>query len=70
MLRHGQHVPPSVAVTSVRNLHQDIKDGVKGDKALLEVTYSDEVDLPKTFFVKCLGDLLPRLWAYYFWFAS
>eukprot|EP00435_Cladocopium_sp_Y103_P072167 s7_g39.t1 len=52
MLRHGQHLPPSVAVTSVRNLCQDIKDGVKGDKALLEVTYSDEADLPKTFFVK------------------
>ena len=55
MLQCGQHLQQHVAVTSVRNLRTDIKDGVKGDKALLEVKYSEEVDLPTTFFVKCPG---------------
>lgn len=55
MLQYGEHLPKSVHVKSVQNLQKDIKDGVKGDKALLEVTYSEEVELPKVFFVKSPG---------------
>ena len=55
MLQYGEHLPKHVHVKSVQNLQKDIKDGVKGDKALLEVTYSEEVELPKVFFVKSLG---------------
>lgn len=53
MLQHGQHLPHDVVVTSVRNLQKNVRDGVKGDKALLEVTYSATVDLPTHFFLKC-----------------
>ncbi|CAK8995747.1 unnamed protein product [Durusdinium trenchii] len=53
MLQHGQHLPLDVSVLSVQHLRKDIKDGVKGDKALLKVTFSKEVpNLPETFFVK------------------
>ena len=55
MLQYGEHLPKNVHVKSVQNLQKDIKDGVKGDKALLEVTYSEEVELPKVFFVKSPG---------------
>ena len=53
MLQHGQHLPHDVVVTSVRNLQKNVRDGVKGDKAVLEVTYSATVDLPTHFFLKC-----------------
>ncbi|CAJ1366340.1 unnamed protein product [Effrenium voratum] len=49
------HLPKGVSVTSVRNLQTEIKDGVKGEKAMLKVTYSKPVDaeiLPTVFFVK------------------
>ena len=53
MLQFGQHLPDGVVVTSVRNLEKKVADGVKGDKAVLEVSYSGSVELPSRFFLKC-----------------
>ena len=46
MLRQGGHLPVDVKVLSVENQMKEIKDGVKGEKALLKVSYSSEVKGP------------------------
>lgn len=61
MLRDGGHLPSDAAVLSVRDIDAGIRDGVKGDKAIVEVVYSygseeseelNELQLPTEFFVK------------------
>jgi hypothetical protein len=52
MLRHGGHLPDAVSVRSVRNTGASIRDGVKGDKAILLVEYDGPTDLPRSFFAK------------------
>ena len=53
MLQHGGHLPPGVAVTAVRNSNTDLRDGVKGDKAIVEVEYNQATtEVPMRFFVK------------------
>lgn len=52
MLRDGGHLPMDVAVKSIWNRNSDIRDGVKGDKAILELHYDGPTDLPKQVFVK------------------
>jgi hypothetical protein len=52
MLRHGKHLPDGVSVTSVLNHNAEIRDGVKGDKAIISVEYSQKTELPSRFFVK------------------
>jgi hypothetical protein len=60
MLRYGKHLPANVSVTSVRDTARDIRDGVKGDKAVIEVKYDSPTKLPSRFFVKFnLGSLKP-----------
>lgn len=53
LLRHGGHLPPGVSIMDVRDTGALISDGVKGEKAILEVDYSGACLLPRTFFVKC-----------------
>ena len=53
MLQCGNHLPAGVVVTSVRDMQKKVTDGVKGDKAVLEVTYSGSAQLPSCFFLKC-----------------
>lgn len=52
MLRHWKHLPTGVSVKSVRDKQACITDGVKGDKAIIEVEYDGQVDLPMHYFVK------------------
>lgn len=53
MLRYGQHLPEGAVVASVRDRGAEIKDGVKGDKAILDVTYDGTAgSLPTSFFAK------------------
>ena len=54
MLRHGNHLPSGVKVKSVIDENAGIKDGVKGDKAIIAVEYehANSQNLPKRFFVK------------------
>jgi hypothetical protein len=40
MLRHGGHIPHTASVVSVRDTGVSIRDGVKGDKAILELEYA------------------------------
>ena len=53
MLLAENHLPDGVVVTSVENLDKKVTDGVKGDKAVLEVKYSGPCELPSRFFLKC-----------------
>jgi len=52
MLRHGGHLPSGVTVTSIRDAGVEIRDGVKGDKGVIEVEYSGPAELPRQFFAK------------------
>ena len=54
MLRHGGHLDERTAVASVRDRLATIRDGVKGDKAIIDVQYEGRppAGLPSTFFVK------------------
>ena len=52
MLRRNHLLPFGVTVTSVVDRGKKIADGVKGDKALLDVTYDGPTSLPTTFFAK------------------
>ena len=53
MLQHGGHLPLDSAVTSVRRLDGGIRDGVKGQKAVVAVEYNAELEgLPRRYFVK------------------
>ena len=40
MLRYGGHIPHTASVISVTDSGASIQDGVKGDKAILEVEYA------------------------------
>lgn len=40
MLRHGGHISHTASVISVRDTGASIHDGVKGDKAILEIEYT------------------------------
>lgn len=40
MLRHGGHISDTASVISVRDTGASIQDGVKGDKAILELEYT------------------------------
>jgi len=55
MLRHGGHLDESMSVATVSDRLAQIRDGVKGDKAIIDVTYTGSgppTALPRTFFVK------------------
>eukprot|EP00928_Gymnodinium_smaydae_P020004 TRINITY_DN17721_c0_g3_i1.p1 TRINITY_DN17721_c0_g3~~TRINITY_DN17721_c0_g3_i1.p1 ORF type:complete len:486 (-),score=31.68 TRINITY_DN17721_c0_g3_i1:142-1599(-) len=52
MLQVGGHLPPGVSVKAVSDLNSRPRDGVKGDKAILQVEYDGECNLPTQFFVK------------------
>ena len=52
MLRAKGHLDAQTAVKSVTDRLAVIRDGVKGDKALIDVTYDGSTTLPTTFFVK------------------
>jgi|TARA_B110000196_G_scaffold269713_1_gene244411 hypothetical protein len=59
MLRHGGHLDGRTSVVAVRDRLQRIRDGVKGDKAIVDVEYASAggyavtpAGLPSTFFVK------------------
>lgn len=53
MLRRGHHLPFGCYVESVVDRGDVIRDGVKGDKAVLEVRYAGApTSLPTTFFAK------------------
>jgi len=60
LLRHGGHLDGRTSVVAVRDRLQLIRDGVKGDKAIIDVEYgsvggyavSPPAGLPSTFFVK------------------
>ena len=60
MLRHGGHLDGRTSVVAVRDRLQRIRDGVKGDKAVVDVEYGSvggyavkpPAGLPSTFFVK------------------
>jgi len=52
MLRHGGHLSADASVVAVRDSAAAIRDGVKGDKAILEVEYAGKAALPARIFVK------------------
>ena len=59
MLRHGGHLDNRTSVVAVRDRLQRVRDGVKGDKAVIDVEYGSvggyavmPAALPSTFFVK------------------
>ena len=59
MLRHGGHLDGRTCVVAVRDRLQRVRDGVKGDKAVIDVEYGSvggyavmPAGLPSTFFVK------------------
>jgi hypothetical protein len=58
MLRQGGHLPHNVHVASITDVGAGIRDGVKGDKAVINVEYRHEtsqtssLELPEKFFVK------------------
>ena len=59
MLRHGGHLDDRTSVVAVRDRLQRVRDGVKGDKAVIDVEYGSvggyavlPAGLPSTFFVK------------------
>ena len=54
LLRHGEWLAPDVVVTSVVDRGRRPADGVKGDKVIVDVTYSSSAGaaLPSSFFVK------------------
>ena len=59
MLRHGGHLDNRTSVVAVRDRLQRVRDGVKGDKAIIDVEYGSvggyavmPAGLPSTFFVK------------------
>ena len=59
MLRHGGHLDGRTCVVAVRDRLQRVRDGVKGDKAIIDVEYGSvggyavmPAGLPSTFFVK------------------
>lgn len=58
MLQHGGYLGKGSAVVAVRDRLTRIRDGVKGDKAIIDVEYGylgtgpPPTDLPTTFFVK------------------
>ena len=59
MLRHGGHLDGRTSVVAVRDRLQRVRDGVKGDKAVIDVEYGSvggyavtPAGLPSTFFVK------------------
>lgn len=52
MLRHSGGLPATVSVVSIVDTNTSIVDGVKGDKAIIEVRYDSETSLPQRLFVK------------------
>ena len=59
LLRHGGHLDNRTSVVAVRDRLQRVRDGVKGDKAIIDVEYGSvggyavmPAGLPSTFFVK------------------
>ena len=59
MLRHGGHLDGRTSVVAVRDRLQRVRDGVKGDKAIIDVEYGSvggyavmPAGLPSTLFVK------------------
>ena len=51
MLHRAGHLNAMTTVTTVSDRLAVIRDGVKGDKAIIDVTYSNPTNLPTTFFV-------------------
>ena len=52
MLRNGGHLDERTSVVTMSDRLATIRDGVKGDKAIVDVTYDQSTALPSTFFVK------------------
>ena len=53
LLKHDGHLPAGVTVSRSTDTGALIRDGVKGEKAILDVEYSGPCDLPSQLFVKC-----------------
>ena len=71
-VQHGGHLDGRTSVVAVRDRLQLIRDGVKGDKAIIDVEYgsvggyavSPPAGLPSTFFVKFSLQAPPTTYAY------